>query len=550
MVKRFLFAFFALFLVLSIALSVAGCSNAVQGPQVLRINLAGEPATIDPNRASWADQRTVIMQCFEGLLAFNKDLTLRSDVAKEIPTTQNGGISSDGKTYTFKLRSNVTWSDGTQVKAQDFVYSIKRMLDPDLATEYASFYYDIVGAEAFNSAPGKSAIEKAALRDAVGVQAIDDTTLEVKLVKVRPTFLQVMALWPVFPVREDMITRYGDRWTEPPHYIGNGPFILTEWEHSDHLTFKPNPNYWGQSPKLQEIQLKMITDVNAELAAYKNGELDMSRVPPGSEKTIMDDATLNSQTIRYFDLTTFAFQFNVTKPPFDNKLVRQAICTAIDRATFIDQVRRGVGKPAVSWIPPGMPGYNADIGKQYVFDKAKAQQLLADAGYPDGAGLPEVRFQYNNSAGNQLIAEFLQGQMKSNLNINVTLEPMESAAFQALVNGEQETWAWFGWGADYPDPDNWLPELFGTGAGNNHTLYSNPDFDALAAKAGLELDNTKRLQMWDEAQQIAMNDAPIAPMLFRERFWLVKPSVKGLITTGLDGQTPGDMFYEGVYISQ
>ncbi|MBM4445659.1 MAG: peptide ABC transporter substrate-binding protein, partial [Chloroflexi bacterium] len=351
-----------------------------------------------------------------------------------------------------------------------------------------------------------------------------------------------------YPNREDIITQYGDQWTEPPHYIGNGPFILTEWVHQDHLTFGPNENYWGKKPKLEKIELKMITDQNAELAAYKNDELDMSRVPTGSEKTIMADPVLNAQTIRYYDLTTFAFQFNVNKAPFDNLKLRKAIATGIDRVAFIDNVRRGIGKAATSWIPPGMPGYDADLGTEYEFDAAKAQDLLEEAGYPNGEGLPTIKFSYNASAGNQVIAEFLQGQMKSNLNINVTLDGMESSAFQALVNAEQHQWAWFGWGADYPDPDNWLPDIFGTGAGNNHTTYSNPDFDALCDEAAQELNNDKRLEKYAEAHAMIVEDLPIVPMFFRERYWLVKPSVKGLIATGLDHQCPGDLFWTAVYM--
>jgi oligopeptide transport system substrate-binding protein len=549
MVKRSIFLIFALALILSLIL--VGCGEeAPAAPQVLRTNLAGEPATIDPNRASWSDQRSVIMQCFQGLLAFNPDLTLKADVAREIPTVENGGISADGKTYTFRLRTNVTWSDGKKVTAKDFEYSIKRLLDPDLACEYAGFYFDIVGAEEYFGAADKDEATKAQLRDAVGVEAKDDYTLEIRLVRPRPTFLQLMALWCTYPVRQDIIETYGDRWTEPPHYIGNGPFVLTEWVHQDHMTFKANENYWGTKPKLSEIQYKMITDVNAELAAYRNNELDLCRVPPGSEKSIMDDPVLSKEIVRYNELVTFAFQFNVSKPPFNNKLVRQAIATAIDRESFVYNVRNGVGTPAYSWIPPGMPGHDPELGLQYKFDKTKAKQLLAQAGYSDVSKLPEIKFQYADSAGNRLIAQFLQGQMQDNLGITITLEPMESKAFQQLVNAEQHTWAWFGWGADYPDPDNWLPELFGTDAGNNHTTYSNPEFDALAEEALSELDNTRRLQLWAQAQEIVIDDCPIVTMFYRERFWLAKPYLKDLITTGMDGQVTGDMFFYKTYLSK
>lgn len=552
-IKSILFTLFSI-LVIS-ALLLGACAKPTPGPapaatQILRVNLASEPATIDPNRASWAQERTVIMQVFEGLLGFNQDLTLKPVVAKEIPSTANGGVSADGKTYTFKLRNDVTWSDGKKVTAKDFEYSIKRMLNPDLAAEYASFYFDIAGGEAYFGAAGKDEATKTSLKNAVGVKAVDNTTLQVTLAQPRPTFLQLMALWPVYPVREDIVAKFGDKWIEPPNYIGNGPFLLTEWVHQDHLTFKPNPKYWGTKPKLSEIQLRIITDVNAELAAYKNNELDMSRVPPGTEKATMADPVLSKEILRYNELTTFAFQFNVTTPPFDNKKLRQALATAVDRVAFVDKVRAGVGTPAYSWIPPGMPGHDPNLGKEYEFNVAKAKQLLAEAGYADVSKLPELKFQYSDTAGNRLIAQFLQGQLKDNLGINLTLEPMESKAFTQLVNQEKHTWAWFGWGADYPDPDNWMPELFGTDAGNNHTAYSNPQFDALAKQAKQELDNAKRLQMWADAQKMVMADAPIVTMFYRERFMLWKPNVKGLKTTGMDGAVCGDMFFAEVFIQK
>ncbi len=540
----------AVFLVLVMLLT--SCKGGGTGgvAQVLRLNLASEPATIDPNRASWAQERTVIMQVFEGLLGFNQDLTVKPVVAKEIPTTGNGGISLDGKTYTFKLRNDVTWSDKKKVTAKDFEYSIKRMLSPESAADYAGFFFDIVGSEAYNGSTSKDPAALTKLKDAVGVKATDDTTLQIQLVQPRPTFLQIMALWPAYPLREDIITKFGDKWTEPPNYVGNGPFLLTEWVHQDHLTFKPNPNYWGTKPKLAEITLKMIADVNAEIAGYKNNELDMSRVPPGTEKAVMSDPALSKEIIRYAELTTFGFQFNVKTAPFDNVKVRQAIATAIDRVAFVNNVRNGVGKPATSWIPPGMPGYDPELGKQYEFNATKAKQLLGEAGYADVSKLPPLKFQYSDTAGNRVIAQFLQGQMKDNLGINITLEPMESKAFAQASNERKLSWFWQGWGADYPDPDNWLPEIFGTGAGNNKMSYSNPAFDALAKQAKSELDNTKRLKMWADAHKMVVDEAPMAFMFYRERFALMKPSVKGLKTTGMDGGVWGDMFLPEVALGK
>jgi oligopeptide transport system substrate-binding protein len=318
----------------------------------------------------------------------------------------------------------------------------------------------------------------------------------------------------------------------------------------DHYTFVRNEKYWGTKPTLTKITYKEITDANVALAAYKNKEIDQSGVPGGTEKTIMNDPVLSPEIVRYAQLTTYAFQFNVTKPPFDNKILRQALACAIDRSAYVEKVRGGVGRAALSWIPPGMPGFDANMGQEWAFNPTKAKQLLAQAGYPDGKGLPELKFQIANTGANPTIAAFLQGQLKDNLGINLTLELMESKAYSALYNAKQFTWGFTGWGADYPDPDNWLPQLYGTGAGNNKTGYSNPAFDALAAQGLKELDNTKRLQIWADAQKMVVADQPMLYVFNRETFALKKPWVKGQITTGMDGQIPGDMFLRDVYIQK
>jgi len=547
MVKKILTIFFSLVIIASLVI-FPSCSSAPSGPQELTVNIAGEPAQIDPNRASWSTERTVIMQVFEGLLGFKQDLSLEAVGATEIPTVDNDGISADGKTYTFKLNEDVTWSDGVKVTANNYVYSIKRLFDPTNAAEYASFYFDIVGGEAYYSSSDQDATAQAALKAAIGVRAVDTYTLEIKLVNARPTFLQLMALWPVYPVREDIITQYGATWTEPPHYIGNGPFLMTEWVHSDHITLVKNPNYWGEKAKLDTLTLNMITDANALFAAYQNNEVDIAGVPAGTEKTVMADTVLGPQILRYAELTTFAFQFNVEVAPFTNKNLRKALNAAIDREAFINNVRGGVGQPAYSWIPPGMPGYDANLGLDYHFSATKAQEFLTAAGYTNGSEVPELHLQYADTGINPTIAQFIQQQVKVNLNIDVVIEPMERAAFTQAVNAEQYSWAWYGWGADYPDPDNWLPQLFGTGAGNNHTNYSSAEFDSLCAQAAIQLDNAQRLALYAQAQALVVNDAPVLFMFYRERFVLVKPNVKGLKYTGMDGDVAGDMFFANVWI--
>ena len=525
-------------------------------PQELVLNLGAEVTTLDPNRASWAQDRSVIMQVFQGLFSFAPDLTVAPCVAAVMPTVANGGISPDGTVYTIHLRTDVTWSDGAPATAPDFEYSIKRLVSPDLGADYASFYFNIVGAQAYYEATGATAEEKEALRNAVGVTALDNYTLRITLYGAQPAFLNLLAMWPSYPVRQDMIEAHGDAWAQPaadrsmPYYIGNGPFILKQWVPGDHYTFVRNENYWGTKPELTRITYLVIADPNVALAAYQINQLDQTGVPYGTESAIMDDPVLGAEVLRYPQLVTYAFQFNVTKAPFDNELLRQALSTAIDRQAFIDQLRGGVGHPTTSWIPPGMPGYDPELGSQYTFNPTLARQLLAQAGYPNGAGLPELKYQYNNTASNLAVAQFLQSQLETNLGISVTLVPLTSMEFVALVNNRQFDWAYYGWGADYPDPENWLPTIFGTGADNNKNGYSNALFDSLCSQAMQEFDDAARLALWQQAQAIMVDDAPMIFLFNRETFAVKKPWVKGQITTGMDGQIPGDMFLPNIYMEK
>lgn len=530
--------------------------GSLTDPQEITLNLGGENNTIDPNRASWSNERSVIMQVFDGLLAFDHDLKLVPMVAKEIPTVANKGISADGKTYTIKLRTDVTWSDGQKVTAKDFEYSLKRLFDPDLAAEYASFYFNIVGGEDCYSAIDKTATEKAALRDAIGVKATGDYTLEIKLTDPLPTFINLLALWPAYPIRQDLVEAHGEAWAKPdasnamPYYIGNGPFILKEWVDQDHYTFVRNEKYWNTKPYLTKVTYKIIQDANVALAAYKNDELDQSGVPGGTEKATMADPTLSPEIQRKAQLVTYALQFNVTKgEPYNNKTFRKAIATAIDRVAFVDQVRGGVGTPAVSWIPPGMPGYDPELGKEYTFDPVKAKELLKQAGYSDPKAV-KIKYQYSNTGTNPVLAAFIQAQLKDNLGIDLVLEPMDSKAYSALYNAKEFTWGFTGWGADYPDPDNWLPQLYMTGAGNNKTGYSSAEFDGIAEQALKELNETKRLQLWADAHAIVVDDCPMVYVFNRETFVLKKPWVKNQTITGMDGSISGDMFLREIYIEK
>jgi oligopeptide transport system substrate-binding protein len=509
------------------------------GPQEITVNaLQGEPDNLDPSRSSFATEAAVIRQVFEPLLTFDKDL-------RPVPAAASGyDVSPDGKTYTFHLKQGAKWSDGQPVTAKDFVYSFKRILDPSIAAEYASFFTDagIVGAEDYNSGKGSA--------DNVGIKATDDNTVEIQLEAPSGYFPDLVALWVVPPLRQDIIQKAGDAWAQDPStYIGNGPFKMSEWVHQDHITLVPNANYVGTAPKLQKVTFLMVTNGEADYAAYRNNERDWTLVPDADVQAVRGDPELSKQISEYTELTTFWLIMNNARKPLDNPMVRKALSRAIDRNAMIRDVASGVGKPATSMIPPGMPGYQADLGKDIDFDANAAKQLLSEAGFSDPSQFPELHFRYGMTTGNQSRAEFIQAQLKQNLGINIVLDSMESKAYQAAYKDKDFDLAFGGWGADYPDPQDWMASLFGCNASNNKYNYCDQQFDQASAKGDMGTDMNQRLQAYAQAQQILVQDLPVAPLFYRGRMVLVKPWVQNLVITPKDDY-PGLSFLADVSVGQ
>lgn len=510
--------------------------------QELRVSMLSEPDSIDPQRASLM-HLSILRQLFRPLLWFDENLEVVPGVAREVPTVENGGVSEDGLVYTFHLREDAVWSDGQPLVAGDFEYAIKRLFDPSLASFYAPFYFDIVGSMELYTSEETDPAALAALSDAIGVEAVDDTTLVVHLQQPRPSFPELAALWTVSPVRQDVVEAYGDAWTEPGNIVGNGPFILTEWTYGDHLTLEANPHWYGEGPFLERIVVRIIADNNAALAAYRNNELDIVDPPVPDYSAILSDSAYAAEVHRFPELSTFALVLNVRSAPFDNPQVREAFAKAIDRVSFVEKVRSGVGQPAYAWVPPGMPGHQPELGQEFAFDPEGARQALAAAGYESTDDFPDVTFVFADTSNARLVGEFVQAQLKENLGLDIGLEAMERQAFQERVMAGQFQVSLLGWRADYPDPENWLPDVFGTEGGANLSGYSDPEFDASLVEAMSEMDPQERLLTWQEAESIVVEDQPFIFLAFDERLRLVKPWVDGLVVTGLDGDIEGDLFF-------
>jgi oligopeptide transport system substrate-binding protein len=239
---------------------------------------------------------------------------------------------------------------------------------------------------------------------------------------------------------------------------------------------------------------------------------------------------------------------NNAMAPFDDQRVRQAFAMAIDRNAYVEGVLQGAGKPATSWIPPGMPAYNPELGKQYDFNPPRAKQLLASAGYPEGRGFPKVTFLAVANDTNRIVGQFIEDQLKRNLNVEVSHEFVDSRTYGTRFTANQHQVTIQRWNADWPYPDNWLPDIFGSEGLNNHAAYRSAKFDELVKKAAQEVDEKKRLVLYNEAHKVAIDDAAIAPLYNPQTYILVKPRVKNLILTALDGGIKGDYNLYKAYI--
>jgi oligopeptide transport system substrate-binding protein len=526
----------ALIVMMAIACGGGGGKPA---DQQLRIRIASDVSSFDPQLAISADEISVAKQLYRGLFTYDDKLNVVPSIAAELPAKDNGGISADGLTYTIKLRDDATWSDGQPLVAADFVYAFQRLFDPDAGAQgaYSAFYTAITGAGAASTGEGSTSD--------VGVAAQDEHTLVFTLDHPQPTLVTLLALWPASPLRQDVIEQHGDSWTEPGTMVTDGPFVLAKYDPGIEIDLQKNPNYWASDgPKLEQIEYHVIPDDDAALLAYKNNEIDMTSIPLAAAPQYEG----NKEQVRFGQLETMAVQYNVSKAPFDNKLVRQAFSRAIDRETYVATLLSGIGVPAEGWLPPGMPGVSANIGADLGFDENAAKKLLTDAGYANGKDFPKVTITIPIDDTYQSVAEYVQEELKKNLGIDTEIQSLEANAYgDAWMNGDFQI-ALFDWFADYADPEDWLPQQFATDGSLNVTHYSNPQVDELLTQASAELDQSKRIRLYEQAHNLIVEDQAVTPLYHPERNYLVKHKVAGLDVTPLDAQ-PSDWFYEQVRIT-
>ncbi len=516
------------------AAAVAGCATATKpGGKYLRYSAGSEPETIDPRKSTGSPEAIIEAQIFEGLTVLN---------AKDAPAAavaEKWDVSPDGLTYTFTLRANAKWSNGDPVTAHDFEYAWKSTLAPSFGAKYAYQLYYLRNGEKYNKGQAEA--------DSVGVKALDDRTLRVTLEKPTPYFLTLTAFHTYYPIHRKTAAA-NDKWaSDPKTLIGNGPFKVTGWIHNSKIEFAKNEHYWDAAKvKMAKMEFVLTDSATTELNMFENNQIDLGgNVPASDIPRLLKEGKLRFEPL----LATYFFSFNVTKPPFDNVKVRKAFALAIDRGAIVQNVTRGGQKPALAWVPPGLadaaPGTDfRKAGGDFFADNdvAAAKRLLAEAGYPDGKGLPPVTLIYNTSEGHKAIAESVQEMWRKNLGANVQLANQEWKVFiNARAKGDYQV-ARHGWTGDYLDPMTFL-DMFVSDSGTNDSQYKKPAFDDLIKRAKETNDQGLRMRLMHEAEKIFMDDAVIAPVYYYTNAVLVKPNVKGYVRS-----ITGLFFFKEAYV--
>ena len=544
MKKRFIVAALAI----AGAMALSGCGGSksggegtksgdttqtAAGKKILTIQLGPDVESIDPALNSAVDGANYILFAFDNLLKMDKDGKVVPGLAEKYE------VSDDQLTWTFHLRDGLKWSDGSALTADDFVYSWQRLVDPSVAAPYAQTVLGMV--EGYDDAIGRPDADGNTTVDPdptkLKVEAPDEKTLIVHMAKPTPYFDKLAAFVSLSPVKKDVVEANPDGWSiDPKTYISTGPFKLTGWEPGSYLMFEKNENYWdADSIKLDGIKCLLMQDQNATFSAYESGDALMIKDVPTQEIT-----TLKDRSDFHIDpiLGTYYLDLNTTLDEFKDPKVREALSLALDRKYISETITAGTYTPASGFVSEGVTDWNGTAWQDNITDKsayiniddhagnlAKAKELLKEAGYENGVGLPEMVYSTNDASYHKKIAEYLQ-QAWGELGLKVQVNIVEWKSFTPQRRSGNYQIARDGWVMDYNDPSNIL-ELALTGNGNNNAKYSNPEFDALMSKAATEKDPQTRFGYLHQAEDFIMKDTAMVPLLYYNDFYLQSDKITG-----------------------
>lgn len=511
---------FAIGLALILAACGGGETNTESGTRdgILHLGNGAEPQDLDPHTTTGMPEHRVMLALFEGLVK------LDPDTLEPIPGVASAWeVSDDGLTYTFSLRPDGLWSNGEPLTADDFVWSWRRLLSPALGAEYAYQLYFVLNAERYH----KGEIDDFGQ---VGVRALDDFTLEVRLANPTPFFLSLLDHHSLYAVHPPTIQQYGrideagTRWTRPANHVSNGPFVLKTWELNRVIEVEKNPHYWdADNVALNGIRFYPIEEYTTEERMFRSGGLHKTEELPIEKIAVYQEDNPELLRINPY-LGSYWYLINTDRPPFDDARVRRALGMAIDREAIVNSVTKGGQLPAYTITPPGVAGYYPRAAVPY--DVEEARRLLAEAGYPNGQGFPPFELLYNTNESHQKIGVAIQQMWQQELNIQVSLANQEWKVYIESQNNRNFDVSRQGWIGDYPDPNTFL-DLFITDGGNNDTGWSNVEYDRLISAAARESDPARRLELFQQAEEILIEEMPVIPIYTYTRIFVISPDVAG-----------------------
>lgn len=520
--KRNVTLFLVFVMLIATIFSFSACKTAGSGGKQLVAQIGPNPETIDPALNSAIDGGNMLLFAFDCLLNIDKDNKTIAGAA------ESWKVSEDGLIWTFYLRKDLKWSDGSALTAKDFVYSWKRVADPNTAAPYGQTVLGMV--KGYDEAAAGNL-------DALGVSAPDETTFVVTLAHPCVYFDKLAAFPALSPVNQATIEKNGDAWaTDPKTYICNGPFYISEWVPSSYIIFTKNPYYHDKaSIKLDSIKLLLMEDQNAAYGAWKTGEAMMIKDVPTAEIP-----SLEGNEEFHIDplLGTYYLSLNDSLPQFSDPKVRKAMSLAIDRKYVAETLMQGTYTAASNFVGTAVTDWdgssfmdNANNGEPYIDindfegNLAKAKELLAEAGYPDGEGFPTIKYSINDAGYHKAVAQYVQQAWKE-LGITVNVDVVEWASFTPLRRAGDYEISRNGWVFDYNDPSNIL-ELFMTDNGNNDGKYSSAKYDEVIQKAAAEADAKTRSTYLHQAEDILMEDAACIPIAYYNEFYLQSSKITG-----------------------
>jgi peptide/nickel transport system substrate-binding protein/oligopeptide transport system substrate-binding protein len=502
--------------------ATGGTKPAEQMPSEYRFPLPDDPMTLDPAHITDTVSDSVARRIFSQLVRFAPDSTVIADLAEKWE------ISPDGRVYTFHLRQSVRFHDGTLLTAQDVVYTFSRLADRTTKAERVNLLYYIAGANAFHE--GKSP-------DFPGVQAVDDHTVRITLSAPYAPFLHVLCMTTFGVVPKGEVDRdpagFGD------HPVGSGPYVFDSWLKDDRVVLKANRDYFKEPPPLQTVIFRVIKDEKTRFENFKSGALEHCDLPPSQIQEVRRDPRLDALVHGEPAMDMYAYGFNCEQPPFkDNTALRRALNFAVDKDNICKNIWGGLVTTQKTYVPEGMFYFWKDA-PGYPYDPEKAKQLLDEAGYPGGAGLPELVLNIDLQPTNRLVAQAVQEDLRR-VGVKVRIETTAWGPFLEKVYGGEVLFFQNTWLADYPDPDNWLYQLLHSsnfGDRGNIARWRNSEFDQLVTEAQVSLDTTHRAELYRRAEDIAYKEAPWLLLFWKNSSTLVQPYVQGLVITRMD-RTP------------